>query len=108
MLRADGTVEVADAEGVSLALVDDATYTSSTLTLGPRDTLLLYTDGVTEARGADAFFGDDSLRRTLEPLGGHRPQTVVNAVAVAVSDHLGDRTSDDIALLAVQYLPEDS
>ena len=107
VLRADGTVEAADAEGVSLALVDDATYTSSTLTLGSRDTLLLYTDGVTEARGADAFFGDDSLRRILEPLCGHRPQAVVNAVAVAVSDHLGDRTSDDIALLAVQYLPED-
>ncbi len=106
LLRADGTLEVVEADGVALALLDDATYATTSLTLGPCDTLLLYTDGVTEARGADALFGDEGLRRTLLPLSGLHPQAVVDAVAVAVSDHLGDRAHDDIALLAVQYLPD--
>jgi hypothetical protein len=106
VLRADGTLDEVTATGAALGLVPDATYQATRLSLGPRDTLLLYTDGVTEARGADDFFGDEGLRRTLRPLGGQSATAVVEAVAVSVSDHLGDRAHDDIALLAVRSLAE--
>jgi hypothetical protein len=105
VLRTDGRVEEVPTTGVSLALIDDASYTSSRVVLEPGDTLLLYTDGVTEARGAEDLFGEEGLRRTLAGLCGLRASAVVEALAVTISEHLGDRSHDDIAVLAVQYRP---
>ena len=108
VIRADGTVEEVLAEGVALALIDGATFDEVELTLEPRDTLLVYTDGVTEARGIDDLFGDRRLRECLRGLGGLPPTALVESVAVAVSDHLGERAHDDIALFAAQFRPDPS
>jgi serine phosphatase RsbU (regulator of sigma subunit) len=108
VIRADGTVEEVLAEGVALALIDGATFAEVELTLEPRDTLLVYTDGVTEARGIDDLFGDRRLRECLRGLGGLPPTALVESVAVAVSDHLGERAHDDIALFAAQFRPDPS
>ena len=107
VLRTDGRVEEVPATGVSLALLDEAAYDTARILLDPGDTLLLYTDGVTEARGTDGLFGEERLHRALEGLGGVRPTAVVEALAVTVSEHLGDRAHDDIAVLAVQYRPSE-
>jgi hypothetical protein len=108
VLRTDGRVEEIATTGVSLALVDDAAYDLTRVVLRDGDLLLLYTDGVTEARGAEDLFGEDGLRRTLAGLCGLRASAVVEALAVTVSDHLGDRAHDDIAVLAVQYRPAEA
>lgn len=106
VIRADGTIEEVLAEGVALALIDGATFAEVELVLEPRDTLLVYTDGVTEARGIDDLFGDRRLRECLRGLGGLPPTALVESVAVAVSDHLGERAHDDIALFAAQFRPD--
>lgn len=106
LVRADGSVEEVNADGMALALVEDAAYTETTIALGPRDTLVIYTDGVTEARGADDLFGDERLRAALRGLGGLPASALVESVAVAVAAHLGDRAHDDIALFAVQFRPD--
>ncbi|WP_126688181.1 PP2C family protein-serine/threonine phosphatase [Nocardioides ferulae] len=106
IVRSDGTVEEAPARGLLLALMAETDYTTVTTTLRPRDTLLLYTDGVTEARGLDDLFGEERLHEALSRLGGLSAPAVVEAVAVAVSEHLGDRAHDDIAMLAIHVLPE--
>ena len=106
VLRSDGSVEEVATGGPSLALLPDATYEQSTLTLAARDTLLLYTDGVTEARGAADIFGDERLRRILRRLAGLRASSIAEALAVEVSEHIADRAHDDIALLVAQYDPE--
>ncbi len=105
VLRAGGAVDEIPTTGVSLSLLDDAIYDTVRADLEPGDTLVLYTDGVTEARGAEDLFGDEGLRRTLAGLTALRPPAIVEAIAVAVSEHLGDRPHDDIALLAVAYAP---
>jgi hypothetical protein len=105
VLRTDGAIDEVMPTGISLAVLDDASYDTVRVELAPGDTLVLYTDGVTEARGADGLLGEDGLRRTLAELGALRPSAVVEALAVTVSDHLGDRPHDDIAVLAVQYAP---
>ncbi|WP_344155536.1 SpoIIE family protein phosphatase [Nocardioides koreensis] len=108
LLRADGTLEEVATEGVALALLDGVTYTEAQVTLGPLDSLLVYTDGVTEARGVDDLFGDRRLRDALRGFGGLPPSALIESVAVAVSDHLGERAHDDIAIFAVQFSPEPS
>jgi hypothetical protein len=105
LLRADGSVEEVDAAGVALALTDDSEYAVTTVELAPHDTLLLYTDGVTEARGVDDLYGEERLRAQVAQLTGLPVAAVVEAVAVSVSEHLGDHLHDDIAIVALQHRP---
>ena len=52
--------------GRALGVFDDANLTDQEIHLAPGDTLLLYTDGVTEARAPDGtFFGEERLASLL-------------------------------------------
>ncbi|MER0246350.1 PP2C family protein-serine/threonine phosphatase [Streptomyces sp. HSW2009] len=63
-------------------------------------TLLLVTDGLTEARNADGDFYDPLAR--LARLGGAAPGELLDAVHRDVLRHAGGASADDMALLAVQ------
>ena len=106
VLRVDGTVETVTAEGVALALLDDTEYTATVFELAPGDTMLLYTDGVTEARGADGMFGEQRLVSVLSGLAGLKATAVTDQIAIAVTSHLDDHQRDDIALVALRYQPD--
>ncbi|RYP88942.1 GAF domain-containing protein [Nocardioides guangzhouensis] len=106
VLRSDGAVERVEAGGVALALLDGTTYAATSVVLRPDDTLLLYTDGVTEARGHRDLFGEERLVSTLRQAGGMKASAVVDQVAIAVTTHLADRQRDDIALVALRFHPE--
>jgi sigma-B regulation protein RsbU (phosphoserine phosphatase) len=71
-----------------------------TVTMEPGDSLLLYTDGVTEAHGPDGMFGQERLVRTI--LGLRRGADLLDALVsevVAFSNSVGSQ--DDITLLAL-------
>lgn len=74
------------------------------LRLGADETVLIVTDGVTEARDRQGAFFD--LRAHLESLAGlpgaGEPERLVGAVVAAVFRHTGGRLTDDTALLAVR------
>jgi|tagenome__1003787_1003787.scaffolds.fasta_scaffold20952552_2 PAS domain S-box-containing protein len=98
--RADGAVEEAVTPGTLLgALASDAPPTSR-ITLGPGDVLVLYTDGVTEARHGNGLLGERGLRKTLRDA----PPTangVVDAVERRAVEVQGGHPRDDIAIVAV-------
>ncbi|MET7646714.1 SpoIIE family protein phosphatase [Streptomyces sp. NPDC005426] len=103
LLRADGSADYLPTPGGQLVgAVPDAQFTTAELELGPGDTLLLYTDGLTEARtqGEDGRFGDEALlefARTLAP-------TSASGTVEALTELLksfGDGLDDDTALLAM-------
>lgn len=102
LVRHDGTLEQVPTTGVVLGLLADPGYADLTVRLEPGDTLLLYTDGVPEAPGRRDRFGDERLRDVLVATGAADAAVQVEAVAVAVSRHLGGRPHDDIAVLALQ------
>jgi serine phosphatase RsbU (regulator of sigma subunit) len=66
------------------------------------DTLLLYTDGVTEARDASGALYP--LERRLERWTGHRPDALLATVRSDLMRHSGARLSDDVAMVAVHRL----
>ena len=74
LIRANGELVRLDQGGMVLGLFHDVVYQQATVALAPGDRLLLFTDGVTEARNAEGEeFGDDRLiaeammARTLPP-----------------------------------------
>ena len=75
-----------------------------TFTLTPGDRLLLYTDGLLEARDQQGEF--ISLDRVAAPLREGAVDTVLDRIHHELREAVGSELSDDLALLLVQYRPE--
>jgi serine phosphatase RsbU (regulator of sigma subunit) len=76
--------------------------------LQPGDWLILYTDGVTEARDASgAFFGERRLADFLmrQAAAGHSPPETVRRLVRAVLDHQGGLLQDDASILLACWGP---
>lgn len=102
--RSDGTVERLVASGPVLGAFRSVAYSAQTTTLGDGDTLLLYTDGVIEARNDSGFFGEDRLADLLTDLAGNTAEDIAQAVADAAWEFSGGSLRDDIAVLAIGSL----
>ncbi|TFV68249.1 UNVERIFIED_ORG: PAS domain S-box protein [Bacillus sp. AZ43] len=101
---ADGTVTEIGRPGRPLGIDADVRFAEVPVALPAGATLVLYTDGVTEARDdAGAQFGEDGLSRVLADLATTDAEHVVSAVAAAVEEQLrGSRhEADDLAVLAL-------
>ncbi len=106
LLRADGGTEQVPAEGTVLGLFDDHDYDETEVVLTPGDLCLLFTDGVLEAPGFEEQFGEERLERVLAGAPRGDVGAVVDSVAMALAEHVGDRAHDDIAILGVQNDPD--
>ena len=109
-------VEMLASTGLVLGAVSCQTYEESEITLRPGDGLLLYTDGLSEARpeNTKAFLEVEGLARILhdccaavpsssdDDAGDEDPDAVVNAIFERVTAHANGRQADDIALLWIQ------
>ena len=102
LLRADGTAEYQHTPaGQLVGALPDARFVAVTLHLTPGDTLLLYTDGLAEARlDASTHYGEDAL---LEFAAALAPTTAPAAIAAvrALLTGFGDGLDDDTAVLAL-------
>ncbi len=89
--------------GLALGVVPQFDFGENTVSVAPGDTVVLYTDGVTEAmNGKDEQFGLDRLRETYA---SHPPADVKDAISTifdAVGDFAGDTPqSDDVTCVAL-------
>lgn len=100
ILRATGRVEHVDVSGMAVGLMPGVAYSAATVRLEPGDTMLLYTDGIDEARADDGFYGVDRLSAFLPAYAGAAPEVICEALERDVVEHLDGRPHDDIALLA--------
>ncbi|MEV0457898.1 PP2C family protein-serine/threonine phosphatase [Catellatospora methionotrophica] len=107
LLTAAGTAEYLDTSGGPLVgLLPDLRFTTHTYTLRPGDTLILYTDGLIEAR-TDADRGRYSSEDLLDFATSLAPASAGAAVA-ALTDLLtrfGTGLDDDAAVMALTALP---
>ena len=85
-----------------LGAFEDSEFRETLVTLGPGDTLILYSDGVTEARRGSELFGEERLIdavRRLRPVA--TPETMPQLLLDEVLAFTGGRLFDDLAILAV-------
>jgi sigma-B regulation protein RsbU (phosphoserine phosphatase) len=101
VLRAGGRVEQVDVYGTAAGMVADVEYGTVGVRLDPGDTMLMFTDGIDEAFGADGHYGVDRLLALLPAYAGAGPEVICEAIEQSVVEHLDGRAHDDIALLAV-------
>jgi sigma-B regulation protein RsbU (phosphoserine phosphatase) len=100
----EGAVTEVGTPGRPLGIDADVHFDEVPVVLPPGATLMLYTDGVTEARDdAGAQFGEEGLCQVLAGLAPADPELAVAAVAAAVEEQLiGSRhEADDLAVLAL-------
>jgi PAS domain S-box-containing protein len=101
--RASGQVESLDSGSSPLGIFPDTSWKSAEVEIQADDLLLLYTDGVIEARNGDEFFGEKRLRRLLRRkrvYAERLPQFILDEV-LAFS---GGILKDDIGLLTLSLV----
>jgi len=101
LVRADGHVEVLDCAGTLLGVVDELALTDTEVALGPGDALVLYTDGVTEARRGNEHFGEARLLAAVQRLAGRPADEIAGGLDEAVADFRRS-ARDDTAILVIQ------
>jgi GAF domain-containing protein len=101
LLKRNGRVERLGTTGMLLgALQEYEAATDVTVPLAPGDTLLLYTDGVTDLPGADDRFGEARLIATVDsaPV---EPDALLASVSAALDAFARGTTTDDRAMLVL-------
>jgi len=101
--HADGSCEKASPTGPLLGALADVVYGEETLQLGEGDVILLYTDGVTEARSEKLFFGEDRVSEALAQ--GGTVEEIVRRLLTLVRRWVHGELRDDVALLAIALRP---
>ncbi|HVX18079.1 MAG TPA: PP2C family protein-serine/threonine phosphatase [Acidimicrobiales bacterium] len=88
--------------GPLLMLDPDGTFYSREIPLEPGDTTLMYTDGLSEARDGDQFFGEERIANTLRRDPGAEPQVLCKSLLEAAKDFSSAALSDDVAIMVVR------
>jgi sigma-B regulation protein RsbU (phosphoserine phosphatase) len=101
--QANNEVRALHRTGMALGVVQDVTWAQEYVQLVSGDVLVLYTDGVTEARNAQgAFFGEDRLIESVRADLGHSAQDIQDAIMADIRTFANDAPqSDDIALAVI-------
>lgn len=106
ILMRKGTAEEAFTEGsFPVGLVPEAEFSATTLKLEPNDTLLLYSDGVTEAMDPDEeLYGVGRLRGVLQGKNDTPLDEIQKTVLESVENFTrGARQADDLTVLLVRF-----
>jgi serine phosphatase RsbU (regulator of sigma subunit) len=101
--RIDGDVVELDADGMAVGMIDGAEYEETEVVLEPGSVVLLYTDGVTEARNAAGEqFGEARLKELLADAGRLAPMDVIGRITQAVREQVGgDQQQDDVTVVVL-------
>lgn len=98
--RAGGGVELVEENGWVLGIFDPYELSSVEIELGPGDRLVLFTDGVIEARDGDDQFGHDRAVETIDSFPGD-PYELSHHLAESALTHARAGSVDDVAVVVI-------
>lgn len=98
----DRDVRPLGATGPLLLLDPDLGFHSRELSLESGDLLVLYTDGLSEARSGDELFGEGRIGSVIRRDPGASPAKVVESLVESARDFARQPITDDMAILVVR------
>jgi serine phosphatase RsbU (regulator of sigma subunit) len=102
IIHDDGAVREAGRPGPLLGGWESSSWEDRVVELSPRETMLMYTDGVTDARGEDDHFGLARLYDVLTAAAGAAPSGLLDQLEAVLDGYQVDRQSDDTAAVALR------
>lgn len=103
VLRADGSLEQPPASGHLLGVLDGVRFEEAAVDLAPGDSLVMFTDGLTEARMGEAVFGAEALAAALRVSAGLPAKAITESVAAALDGWAGaGNLTDDVVVLVAR------
>jgi serine phosphatase RsbU (regulator of sigma subunit) len=101
LVRATGEVAQIGRPGTLLGVTSDVDLGVVTFELAVGDYVVLFTDGLIEARRDGEEFGPEGVRKVLDGCIGEPPGRVIAALEEAVTTYLGGEPRDDMAILVL-------
>jgi serine phosphatase RsbU (regulator of sigma subunit) len=105
-VRRAGMVEQLQVTGPLVGVRQDATFAAAATSIGAHDTIVLATDGLTEARDSSGMMLEDDRAMRWIADGQQAPQPLADEIVNRISKYAGGRITDDLALLVVRWSNE--
>jgi serine phosphatase RsbU (regulator of sigma subunit)/uncharacterized protein YigA (DUF484 family) len=102
VVASDGGVGQLGGHGLALGIDSEQEYSVSEIELAPGATIVLYTDGVLEARRDSELYGEERLDDLLRRRAGVDPQALAEAVLADCKSFAGGELSDDCAVVCLR------
>lgn len=99
--KEDGNVELLDEQSALVGAFEVTGFTDGETRLAEGDLLVVYTDGVTEARRDGALFGQERLVSTVKSLQTANAKVLPREIFKVVQDYAQGKLADDVAIIAV-------
>ncbi|HUP86380.1 MAG TPA: SpoIIE family protein phosphatase [Acidimicrobiales bacterium] len=100
--RGQRGLDTVGAPGSMLGMLEHADVSDASTELMVGDVLVLYTDGITEARRDGEFFGEARVRAVVSDAGHATAKDLANALVAAAVEFQEGQTRDDIAVLVLR------
>ena len=99
----DGSIEELARTGIPLGVMEETSWDSETIHIEPGDTLVLYTDGMTDAlNDREEFFGQERLKHAVQRYSTKPPEEMKEVLLSEVRNWIGQAQQfDDITLLVI-------
>src|SRR5215510_12579319 len=100
-----GDVRAIDSTGLPIGVFCEQQFSSHTVRLQPGDSMLLYTDGLSEARDVhDAEYGIERLAKLLREARAASPQAMITVCLEDLKTFSdGARMGDDLTIMAIRW-----
>jgi serine phosphatase RsbU (regulator of sigma subunit) len=105
LIDAAGNQTVLEDPGPPCGAFEGATFVGHQEDFRERDVLVLYTDGIIEARRQGREFGEEGLREALRDAAGEAPAQLARSVYAAARTWSGGRLTDDVAIAVARRTP---
>jgi PAS domain S-box-containing protein len=103
LARASDEAQELEGGDLPLGVAPGTKYAQHKLEFAQGDRLLLYTDGVTDARGDEGFFGVENLNQFFAANRREQPREFLSHLTQTLQDWSGEHLQDDVAMLLLAW-----